>query len=680
MSEPTVSAAARQHQGSGPVLAIWVAVGVAVALTVGIAAVIPVLPPLPGWPTADDVTTTVALVGDLVGRLASGASLGLLAALVAFLPSAEDGQLSPAAQRLIRWLVRSAQLWLAAALLMSFANPSFLSGLPLLASFRPDSWWLFVSSMPTSLAWAVSALVALGTVLVGLRARARSAFVLTWLAGAAAAVFVVVTGAVSVGLDHDWATDAAALSTLATVVLSSGAVGALAALTAEPAASGDVVRRYHRVVLPLVILASAGYGVAAWQQLAGVPLSASVYGLPVVAGFVVLGLLVVSWLVRQLAERGRDAGTWRHPSASLARDVVLLILGTVAITAATYLPPPVYQVPQNIEINYLGYEMLLPDTIERLVGLGRPNLFWVVLAVFAIGLYGWGVIRVLRRGGRWPISRTLPWLAGWLLTVYLATSGLWMYSTAVFSWHMLVHMTVNMMVPVLCVLGAPFSLAEAASGRREPGELPGITQLLDELGANRVVRVLLSPPVLWINYVGSLFVVYFSPLFPVLMRTHWGHQLMLLHFMIAGYAFFALLVGPDRHPWKLPYLVRFALLISIMPFHAIFAVGIMSAKGLIGESFYRSLDIPWVGDLLNVQNIAGQITWFTGEVPAFIAVIVLAAQWFRSDNAEAKAYDARVDSGIADGDDEFAAYNEMLAELARRDQVSDASGPSRGGE
>jgi putative copper resistance protein D len=680
MSEPTVSAAARQHQGSGPVLAIWVAVGVAVALTVGIAAVIPVLPPLPGWPTADDVTTTVALVGDLVGRLASGASLGLLAALVAFLPSAEDGQLSPAAQRLIRWLVRSAQLWLAAALLMSFANPSFLSGLPLLASFRPDSWWLFVSSMPTSLAWAVSALVALGTVLVGLRARARSAFVLTWLAGAAAAVFVVVTGAVSVGLDHDWATDAAALSTLATVVLSSGAVGALAALTAEPAASGDVVRRYHRVVLPLVILASAGYGVAAWQQLAGVPLSASVYGLPVVAGFVVLGLLVVSWLVRQLAERGRDAGTWRHPSASLARDVVLLILGTVAITAATYLPPPVYQVPQNIEINYLGYEMLLPDTIERLVGLGRPNLFWVVLAVFAIGLYGWGVIRVLRRGGRWPISRTLPWLAGWLLTVYLATSGLWMYSTAVFSWHMLVHMTVNMMVPVLCVLGAPFSLAEAASGRREPGELPGITQLLDELGANRVVRVLLSPPVLWINYVGSLFVVYFSPLFPVLMRTHWGHQLMLLHFMIAGYAFFALLVGPDRHPWKLPYLVRFALLISIMPFHAIFAVGIMSAKGLIGESFYRSLDIPWVGDLLNVQNIAGQITWFTGEVPAFIAVIVLAAQWFRSDNAEAKAYDARVDSGIADGDDEFAAYNEMLAELARRDRVADASGPSRGAE
>ena len=177
---------------------------------------------------------------------------------------------------------------------------------------------------------------------------------------------------------------------------------------------------------------------------------------------------------------------------------------------------------------------------------------------------------------------------------------------------------------------------------------------------------------LWLNYVGSLFVVYFSPLFPILMRTHWGHQLMLLHFMVAGYAFFALLVGPDRHPWKLPYLVRFALLISIMPFHAIFAVGIMMAKSVIGESFYRSLDIPWVGDLLAVQNIAGQITWFTGEVPAFVAVVMLAAQWFRSDNAEATAFDERE---RADGEDELSAYNDMLAELARRDETS---GTARG--
>jgi putative copper resistance protein D len=258
------------------------------------------------------------------------------------------------------------------------------------------------------------------------------------------------------------------------------------------------------------------------------------------------------------------------------------------------------------------------------------------------------------------------WLGGWGLTLYLAVSGLWMYSTAVFSWHMLVHMTVNMMVPVLCVLGAPISLVRAASRARVPGELVGALDLVDRLAENRLIRVVLSPPLVWLNYVGSLFLIYFSSIFPWLMRYHWGHQLMLIHFVVAGYAFFAMLIGPDRHPWQLPYIVRFALLLSIMPFHAIFAVGIMQSRTILGEQFYRSIDVSWVGDLLNNQNIAGQVTWFTGEIPALVVAVMLAAQWFRSDSSEAAAADLLADAG-GEGD-ELAAYNDMLAQLAGRDR------------
>lgn len=177
---------------------------------------------------------------------------------------------------------------------------------------------------------------------------------------------------------------------------------------------------------------------------------------------------------------------------------------------------------------------------------------------------------------------------------------------------------------------------------------------------------------IWVNYVSSLFIVYFTPLFGWLMRYHWAHQLMLLHFMLAGYLFFSLLVGPDRHPWQLPYLVKFALLVSIMPFHAIFAVGIMMARTVIGEEFYQTISVSWIPDLLADQNIAGQITWFTGEVPAFIAVIMLAAQWFRTDSSEAAAADLLADAG--DDSDELGAYNEMLAQLAERDRQGSAGG------
>lgn len=154
--------------------------------------------------------------------------------------------------------------------------------------------------------------------------------------------------------------------------------------------------------------------------------------------------------------------------------------------------------------------------------------------------------------------------------VYLATSGFWEYSTVVFSWHMFVHMTVNMLVPVLCVLGRPWPWSprrprsarrasrRASANWRPTGPIIGPFQLLT------------APPLLWLGYVGSLFAVYYTPkVFSWLMRYHWAHQLMLLAFMVTGYGFFNLLIGPERSSWQMPHLVKLALLISIMPFHAI---------------------------------------------------------------------------------------------------------------
>lgn len=666
MSGPSDDAPGRRGLSSGVVLAIWLTIGAALFLTAATSVVLAQQPPLPGRLGTDALTGAVALLGDMVARLAGAATLGLLAATVVFSPSRVDDSAHRPDERLCRWMVRSAQVWFAAAVLMTFANPSFVEGVALADSFRADAWWLFLTSTTSDLAWVATSLVALAIMMLGWWGRGGPAFTLAWLAGAAATVFVAVTGGVSVGLDHDWATDAVGLATLASVTLSSGAVGALAAIAADASTANEGVRRYQRAVPLLIGVVGVGYGIGAWQQLAGVSVFATAFGLPVIGGSCVLALLVLSWLWRQVGERTKGAAPSRRAARSVARDVILLIVALTCLTAASYLTPPRYLVPQSIQINYLGYEMSLPATVARLAGLGRPNLLWLVLSAAAIGLYSWGVVRVTRRGGRWPLSRLLFWLSGWGLTLYLAVSGLWMYSTAVFSWHMLVHMTVNMMVPVLCVLGAPVSLLNAASRTRLPVELAGVQELVGALAESRVVRVLLSPPLVWLNYVGSLFLVYFSSLFPWLMRYHWGHQMMLIHFMVAGYAFFALLVGPDRHPWRLPYIVRFALLLSIMPFHAIFAVGIMQSRTILGEQFYKSIDVSWVGDLLNNQNIAGQVTWFTGEIPAFVAVVMLAAQWFRSDTSEAAAADRLADTGGES--DELAAYNDMLAELASRDR------------
>ena len=664
----TVARAGRRGRAGS--WSVWMAVGLAVAFVVWTASVLMAQPPLPARSQADAVTGLVSMLADLTARLAALATLGSLFGIVAITPAGPNGTLSDAGRTLARWAGRSAQVWFAAAVLMTFANSAFVNGVPMGYTFGPQAWWTFQSSTPSGLAWAAAAAVALATALVAGLSRRPAAFAVAWLCGLLAGAFVAVTGNVSVGRDHDWATDAAIAVALTVVPLASAAVGVFLAGRADPGAlalASAAVRRYHRLVLPLVVIAAGAHVLIAWQELAGRSPLEVFFGVPAIGFMVCFALLFASWVQRQVAVLAGASAEPARAVASVTRDVVILVGYTALLVAANHIPPPRFLVPQTIQINYLGYEVDIPATLERLLGLGRPNLLWVVLSVGSVAAYLWGMILVRRNGGRWPLQYLLAWLAGWGLTLYLAVSGLWMYSTAVFSWHMLVHMTVNMLVPILCVLGAPFRLIEAASRPRTEGSLPGPRDIIDALGGYRPLQRLLSPPVLWLNYVASLFLVYFTPLFPWLMKYHWAHQLMLLYFMVTGFAFFSLIVGAGRQSWKLPHLVRLALLMSIMPFHAIFAVGIIMARSLIGATFYESIDVVWVGDLMNDQSIAGQITWLTGEIPIFLAVIALTAQWFVQDKRDADRIDALIDGP----DDPLEAYNEMLAQLADHDRETE---------
>jgi putative copper resistance protein D len=74
-------------------------------------------------------------------------------------------------------------------------------------------------------------------------------------------------------------------------------------------------------------------------------------------------------------------------------------------------------------------------------------------------VYVIAVVRLRRRGDVWPTGRLVSWLAGCAALVAATCSGVRAYGSAMFSVHMVEHMTLNMFVPVLLVLGAPATLA-----------------------------------------------------------------------------------------------------------------------------------------------------------------------------------------------------------------------------
>ncbi|NYI04319.1 cytochrome c oxidase assembly protein [Allostreptomyces psammosilenae] len=306
---------------------------------------------------------------------------------------------------------------------------------------------------------------------------------------------------------------------------------------------------------------------------------------------------------------------------------------------------------------------LPPWTLERLLAWS-PDAFFLVLCGALLAVYLAAVLRLRRRGDRWPVGRTISWTVGQLLVVFTMNTGMNDYGMVMFSVHMVQHMVLSMIAPIFLVLGAPTTLAlralrPAPRGRRGPREV-----LLAVLHS-RYAAVLTAAPVTIAFFILNLYGLYLTPVFDWMMASYWGHVLMMAHFVAVGYVFFWPIIGIDPGPRRSGYLMRMLELFMGMPFHAFFGIAVMMGSTLIVDSFASppaSLGIDPLAD----QTAGGGIAWAFSEVPSVIVLLALLVQWRRAEDRQARRKDRAADR---DGDAELAAYNAYLASLAARDQA-----------
>jgi putative copper resistance protein D len=233
-----------------------------------------------------------------------------------------------------------------------------------------------------------------------------------------------------------------------------------------------------------------------------------------------------------------------------------------------------------------------------------------------------------------------------------------------FSMHMGAHMLLSMLTPILLVLGAPVTLALRAlpaAGRDEP---PGPREWLLAALHSRVSRVLTNPLVATGMFVVGFYGLYFGGIFDAAAGSHAAHVAMNLHFLLSGYMFYWVVIGVDPTPRPIPHIGKLAMVFASLSLHAFFGVVLMGTKSVLNEGFYRSLQLSWHTDLLGDQRLGGGIAWAAGELPLVVVLIALFVQWRRDDQRTAKRLDRAADR---DDDADLAAYNRMLAELARRE-------------
>ena len=403
----------------------------------------------------------------------------------------------------------------------------------------------------------------------------------------------------------------------------------------------------------------------AWTRLDSISSWQSKYGaITILKIFLALTLIGFGALHRRWIIKSDFPSIFRLISGEIVIMFVTVFVGSWLSTVA----PPTREVKSSQALLITGIQMPPAPTFSNILLAYDADGLMLGLLIIAVALYIKGVVILRKRGDTWPVGRTIAFALGISMVDFATSGGLGVYSHFAFSNHMMAHMFLGMIAPIGIVLGAPITLALRTLPQARNKDERGVRGSFIALLHSKPALVMTNPVVALAIFDGSLFTLYFTPLFGNLMQGHSGHFFMSTHFLLAGILFFQTIIGVDPAPRKVPHLVKIIIIFAAMSIHAFFSIAIMSATTLIDNGYFVLLERPWATDLLADQKLGGAIGWAMGEIPILLALIATFLQWLREDKKEAGRIDRAADRAAAMGeDDDLAQYNRYLAQLNQRD-------------
>ena len=246
-------------------------------------------------------------------------------------------------------------------------------------------------------------------------------------------------------------------------------------------------------------------------------------------------------------------------------------------------------------------------------------------------LYAVGVRRLARRGRRWSPARSASMAAALAVALVATQSGIARHEDARLWVHMVQHVMLGMLVPLLVVLSAPLTLALQSAGSATRRSLRMALR-------SPAAHVIVHPVVAWTLFGGGLVAIYLTPLLGLSVRNDAVHLLVHAHVVASGTLFLAVLVGVDPLPRRPPHAARLLALLVAVPFHAVIGLALLSSGSPVAPDAY-----PRLSD----QRTAAGLFWGTGELFTLVVAGVIVRQWWvdegraaaRADRAAARAED-----------------------------------------
>jgi putative copper resistance protein D len=321
--------------------------------------------------------------------------------------------------------------------------------------------------------------------------------------------------------------------------------------------------------------------------------------------------------------------------------------------------------------------MLPPLTWATALRTWRVDPVADLVVVVAAALYLRRAYRTLpRTGERWPLGRSAAFLGALAVLAVTLQSSIDGYGQALFWMHMIEHLLLIMVVPVLLILGQPIRLACAGEDRVATRTRAALQRAL--------LSALTFPLVGFVLYAAVLVGTHLFGFMPAMMAHPWLHGVEIGLYLLGGYLYFLPLLGHEPIRRELSYPLRVFLLLMGMTADTV--VGVMLMMTAHANAYGNR---TWGPTALSDTHIGGGIMWVIGDGLMFAVTVLVVAQWMgdterqndtgrwleaarRSTlaNMGVDAVDPDSEASVDDDDAALAAYNRMLAKLNRMDDRS----------
>ena len=332
---------------------------------------------------------------------------------------------------------------------------------------------------------------------------------------------------------------------------------------------------------------------------------------------------------------------------------------------------------------------LPPFGLDAVISGARLNLGWTVVGL--VLLVGYLTAFTRARANRVGATRATCFVAGVLVLVATVSSGVDSYAMSVFWVHMIEHLLLIMVVPMLLVLGHPLTVtAQALSDRGR--------ERFDLFVRTGPVALLTSPLIGLAAYAAVIVGTHLTGFMDSMAAHGWLMPVEQAMYVVSGWLLLLTLIGDEPVRWRLPYLSRVLLLLVAMVPDTVVGIVLLQSNHVLFPTF-MSKRPGWAPDAVADQQVAGGLMWAAGDglmMAVAVAVVIfmisdtqhgrVIGPWLESvrrqtladhvgggsparngpvqPDGEAFASEADVD----EDDDVLDAYNRMLARLSDQER------------